>query len=142
MVRHSDHTGEAADIALTHYFTRNLGFTADGDLLKSNYQDFREYGYRFGPTLRLVANRRLQLFTRGLFGYARFKDGLTGPHRPYEDGFSYTLGGGADTRIAGPLSVRVSGDFEDCTGASSAATPTRYLRIGFGFKYGFGSSAY
>lgn len=139
LMKQKMNTGEAADAEYTHYFTRNLGFTADADLLRSNYQAFREYGYRFGPTYRFIPNQRVQLFPRALFGYARFKSGLTGPRRPYQDGFSYALGGGADIWLTGPWSARVTGDFEDCVDSFGAANPTRFLRVEFGFKYSFGS---
>jgi len=141
MLRHELNTGTGVDAAITHYFVRNLGFTADADLMRSNYLDFREYGFRGGPTFRLLPERRLQFFAHGLFGYARFKDTGTGSARPYENGFSYVAGGGADVRVAGPISARMSGDFEHFT-ATGGANPTRLLRFGFGLKYSFGNHAH
>ena len=142
MVIEKANAGVAADAAYTHYFTRNLGLTADADVLGANYEAFRAYGYRVGPTYRFIPYQRLQLFTRGLLGYARFKDGLTGPHRPYQDGFSYTLGGGTNIWLSDGWAARISGDYENCAGSSGKASPTRYLRFGVGFEYSFGRHAY
>ena len=48
------HAGDGAEATITHYFTRHLGFTGEADLMKSNFVEFREYGFRGGPTFRLI----------------------------------------------------------------------------------------
>lgn len=136
LVRDNANTGLGGDVALTHYFMKYLGFTGEADLLKSNYVELREYGFRGGPTFRLFPSSRFQPFARGLFGYSRYKETVTGPNRPYINGFSYILGGGTDIVLVGPLSARLSGDFED--DPSFVGNKTRLLRFGFGLKYSFG----
>jgi len=131
------HAGTGAEATITHYFTRHLGFTAETDLLKSNFVLFREYGFRGGPTFRLFLSPRFQPFGRALFGYSRYKETNTGPTRPYEQGFSYIVGGGSDIRIVGQIFARVSGDFE--ANPAFADVKTHAIRVGIGLKYAFGN---
>ncbi len=135
LMRGGENFGKGAEATITHYFTRHLGFTGETDLLKSNFVEFREYGFRGGPTYRLLRWDRYQPFARALFGYSRFKETVTGPNRPYEEGLSYIVGGGADVRILGQIFARVSGDFE--ANPSFDGNKTRALRLGIGLKYAF-----
>ena len=116
-------------------FTRHFGFSADADLLRSDYVQFREYGFRAGPTVRFFQTARMEPFARALIGYSRFKETITGPNEPYVSGVSYLVGMGDDVRLAGPVWARVAGDYEQNSSVGPKAT--RLLRISFGFTYKF-----
>ncbi len=139
LVRDNANTGSGGEVALTHFFMRHLGITSEADLLKSNFVGLREYGFRGGPTYRFFLSSRFQPFARGLFGYSRYKETITGPNEPYINGFSYILGGGSDVVLLGPLSARLSGDYEG--NPSFNGIKTRMVRFGFGLKYSFGAGS-
>lgn len=135
LVRGGPNYGEGMNASLTHYFTRHFGVVTDAEVLKSDFQLFREYGYRAGPTVTFLRTPRIQPFAHVLFGYSRFKEKMTGPHLPYVGGFSYMAGAGSDARLAGPVFARVAVDGQvdpDVRGA------THLLRISFGLTYKFG----
>ena len=136
LVRGGPNTGEGLSASLTHYFMRHFGVTADADVLKSDFVLFREYGYRVGPTVTFLRTSRIHPFAHALFGYSRFKETMTGPHRPYVNGLSYMAGAGGDVRLAGPVFARlaVNGQVDPSTHENK----TRLLRISFGLTYKFG----
>lgn len=138
-VRGGMNTGTGLDATVSHYFTRHFGIAADADVLRSEFVQFREYGYRAGPTVRFSRIWRVQPFAHSLFGYSRFKETNTGPQRPYVNGFSFLMGAGGDVRLAGPISARLAADYEqnpDVPSPRSAAT--RMLRFTMGLSYRFG----
>ena len=140
-VRHNPlSSGYGADGTVSHYFTRYLGFSADADVYRSDQWLQAGYGFRGGPTVRFRRASRLQPFARALFGYARLKEIQTGPTRPYIDGFSYVLGGGADVMLVGRFAARLAADFENDPGVgrSNENLHNRLIRIGVGVSYHFG----
>jgi len=134
--RENMNAGKGMSTSLTHYFTGHFGFTADADILKSDFALFREYGYRAGPTVTFLRSYRVQPFAHFLMGYSRFKEINTGPQRPYVSGFSYMPGGGADVRLIGSVFARVAidGEVDPDTGPSV----THVMRLSFGLNYKFG----
>ena len=142
-VRGGMNTGTGLDATVSHYFTKHFGIAADADILRSDFVNFREYGYRAGPTVRFNRIWRVQPFARSLFGYSRFKETNTGPQRPYVNGFSYLVGAGSDVRLAGPIYGRLAGDYEqnpDVHNPQTRTAATRLLRFTMGFSYRFGAT--
>ena len=137
--------GYGASAALSHYFTRRFGITADGEYLKADMYDLHEYGFRAGPTIRFYEKGRFQLFARGLAGYALVKATYTADQKPfrgpagsypYDSSFSFLVGGGTDLALKGPFSARLTGDFVD--DGPTHNDKTRLIRFGVGLVYNFG----
>jgi hypothetical protein len=133
--------GTGMDASVSHYFTRHFGIATGADLLRSDYVQFKEYGYRAGPTVRLNGIWGVQPFVRSLFGYSRFKETSTGPTQPYVSGFSYLVGTGGDLRLSGLIFARVAADYEEDPNALHPHNiPTRVLRLSMGLSYRFGGA--
>lgn len=140
-VRGGMNTGTGLDAAVSHYFSKHFGVAADADLLRSDFVNFSEYGYRVGPTVRFNPAWRIQPFARSLFGYSRFRENNTGPQRPYVNGFSYLVGAGGDVWLAGPISARLAADYEQNPNVPDPRpAATRMLRFTMGLSYQFGSA--
>jgi hypothetical protein len=135
-LRHDWNTGQGVEWTASHYFTKHLAFSADGEALNSTYSQFREYGLRGGPTLALFRVSRLQPFVRALAGFSHFRADYTGATQPYVNGFSYELGSGCDVRITGPVAARVAAGFEHDPNVPGSTT--RLLRLAVGLNYHFG----
>jgi hypothetical protein len=136
-------TGTGLDATVSHNFSKHYGIAADADILRSDFVNFREYGYRAGPTVRFNRISRVQPFARSLFGYSRFKETNTGPQRPYVNGFSFVAGAGADLRLVGPISARLAADYEqnpDIHNPQTGTAAMRLLRFTMGFSYRFGAA--
>jgi len=94
------------DAALTGYFNKNFGITAD---FSGNYKsiegvDVKAYTYLFGPTVR-VPMQKATPFVHALFGGAHLSaDDLTGS----ESAFSYAIGGGVDVNAGKHVAIRIA----------------------------------
>ncbi len=136
LVRHDPwSSGYGADVTASRYFTRHVGFSMDADYLKSSYDSFTAYGLRGGPVVRITKIGPFTPFVRGLFGYGKFSNILTGKGNPYEGGFSYIAGAGTDFRLAGPFSARVAADFEDYPRISESTIHDMRVSIGCSYRF-------
>ena len=84
--------------AVSGYFTRNLGITADfsGDYGTVSSVNTKIYSYLFGPVVRFPNSSRVTPFAHALFGGAHISASATGFGSGSDSGFA--LGGGRGTR--------------------------------------------
>ena len=140
-LRQAQNFGTGLDATVSHYFTKHFGIAANADLLRSDFVQFRENGYRAGPTVRFNRSSRVRLFARSLFGYSRFRETNTGPRRPYVNGFSFLVGAGGDLRLTGPIYARLAGDYEQNPDVPAPRPAvTHLLRLTMGLSYRFGGA--
>ncbi len=101
--------------ALTGYFTRNLGVTADfsGAYGTPNVFGYdvktKDHFFMFGPTVR-SGNDRGTVFAHALFGGAHASGTVSGITAT-DNAFSMALGGGFDLKTSKNVSIRV-GQFD------------------------------
>lgn len=122
--------------ALSGYFTRNLGVTADfsGTYGTPFGVDTKLYTFMFGPTVRFPNASRVTPFAHALFGGGRFSlsgAGLSGS----ETDFTWAAGGGVDVGVSQHLGVRLAqADFLQTRVAGNSQNHFRFS-AGIVFKF-------
>jgi opacity protein-like surface antigen len=108
----SDHANlNGWNAAATHFFTNNLGFTADfsgayGSPSEIGSLDTHVHNYMFGPTFAVARDRKVSYFAHALFGGSHLH---IGSGLDYSDNaFAMAYGGGVDAKVNKHFSVRLA----------------------------------
>lgn len=126
--------------ALTGYFNRNLGITADfsGNYSKPTFLgvgvDTRFYSFLFGPTVRFPNATHLTPFGHALFGGGHFSAGVSGLSAGETD-FTWAAGGGLDLDMSRRLGIRVAQ--VDFLQSRANGSSQNNVRISFGVVFKF-----
>lgn len=96
------------DGAVTGYFNKNVGITAD---FSGNYKTIegastKIYTYTFGPTFRVPMDKATP-FVHALFGGAHAAAGFEGASAS-SSGFAYAFGGGLDVNASKNVAIRIA----------------------------------
>jgi opacity protein-like surface antigen len=123
------------DGALTGFFNKNLGITAD---FSGNYKTVdgisaKIYTYTFGPTIRVPMDKATP-FVHALFGGGRF-NASGGGESISSNGFTYIVGGGLDVNASQNVAIRI-GQF-DYVGARFEGTTFKNFRYSGGIVFKF-----
>jgi opacity protein-like surface antigen len=114
--------------AVSGYFTRNLGVTADfsGSYGSPFTVDTKFYTFMFGPSVRFPNSSRVTPFAHGLFGGGRISGEALGVSLA-DTNFTWAAGGGADVIVSRHLNVRLAqADFLQTRVASATQNHFRY----------------
>jgi opacity protein-like surface antigen len=120
--------------AVSGYFTRNLGITAD---FSGNYGtvasvDTKIYSYLFGPVVRFPNSSRVTPFAHALFGGAHIS---AGQGVGSDSGFAWAAGGGLDVNASSHLAIRL-GQFDFLQSHISNLTQNNFrYSVGIVFKF-------
>lgn len=123
------------DGAVTGYFNKNLGITAD---FSGNFKDIsgvstKLYSYTFGPTLRVPMDKATP-FVHALFGGAHASANFEGGSGS-SSGFAYAIGGGLDVNATKNVAFRI-GQF-DYFGTRIEGTNQKNFRYSAGIVFKF-----
>jgi len=97
--------------AATHFFTSNLGFTADfsgayGSPSELGSLNTHVHNFMFGPTYAIMRDKKISPFAHALFGVSHLH---VGSGFDYSDNaFAMAYGGGVDAKVNKHFSVRVA----------------------------------
>jgi opacity protein-like surface antigen len=125
------------DAALSGYFNKNVGITAD---FSGNYKtvggaDVKVYTYMFGPTFRAPMEKATP-FVHALFGAAHASASASGFGGIGSDNaFAYAIGGGLDYDVSKNVAVRV-GQF-DFLGTRFSSETQKNFRYSGGIVFKF-----
>lgn len=100
------------DGAVTGYFNKNLGITADfsGAYKTESGVSAKIYTYTFGPTIRVPMDKATP-FVHALFGGGHASADQSGTNLLSSSGFVYALGGGLDVNASKSVAIRI-GQFD------------------------------
>ena len=123
--------------AVSGYFTRNLGITADfsGNYGTVSSVNTRIYSYLFGPVVRFPNSSRVTPFAHALFGGAHISASATGFGSGSDSGFAWAAGGGLDVNASSHVAVRL-GQFDFLQSHISNLTQNNFrYSVGVVFKF-------
>jgi opacity protein-like surface antigen len=121
--------------AVTGYFNKNVGITAD---FSGNYKTIegvsaKVYTYTFGPTFRVPMDKATPFF-HALFGGAHASANFEGSGGS-SSGFAYAIGGGLDVNASKNVAIRI-GQF-DFLGTRIESTNQKNFRYSGGIVFKF-----
>ena len=122
--------------AVTGYFNKNLGITADfsGAFKTESGVSAKVYTYTFGPTIRVPMDKATP-FVHALFGGGRFTADESGTNLVSSNGFVYAIGGGLDVNASKNVAIRI-GQF-DYLGTRFESTTFKNFRYSAGIVFKF-----
>jgi opacity protein-like surface antigen len=96
------------DAALTGYFNKNFGITADfsGAYKSISGADVKLHSFMFGPTFRAPMEKATPFF-HALFGGAHASGSALGVSAS-ENAFAYAIGGGVDVNAGKNFAIRIA----------------------------------
>jgi len=129
------YSGSGGGFVASHFLNKNVGFQAETDYLRTNYENLRDLGMRCGPVVRLQTRHPVQPYVHVLLGFAIVKSSFLKPESSFHGGGSILAGVGLDFPFYQGWYARAGVDFEN----DWTATATRVGRGTVGIAYRFGT---
>jgi len=126
--------GWGGELAASHFLTKNVGFQAETDYLRTNYSNLRDMGVRVGPIVRLWTQHAVQPYVHVLIGYAIIKSSYLKPETSFNGGGSILAGGGVYFPVYRGWYARAGADFENDW--TTVATRVGRGTVGVAYKFG------